>query len=642
MKTRTMWLMTSLATLALGAACGDKKSGNTPADTAVSETTVNETSVSETSVSETSVNETSVSETSVSETSVNETSVNETSVSETSVNETTVSETETTTTVSCDFNGLTSVFEQFGGDEGGSSYYGFAEGDGEYVRIAFFPPVDGSSPNSPLDGPGDYVIGGNADDLNWRTCTTCVLAARECDPITGDCAKWYYAVSGTIRVTELDYAATSIVGTLEDAKLQEVTIDWEGDLSSAPVNNGKGWCFDSYAFSTKPECVTSADCTEDPARTICDDYNACVECAENADCTADPSKTTCSYGSCVECTTSFECKTAAKPVCGDGTCVASTAECSGDDAYEENDGPTQASSITLATKVSAGICEGTSGDEIDYYLVNTTEVGRLTVAIAWTDDVSIGLRVVDSTGASAGGYGSQWSSTSDSWLYASAPAGRYYVVVSTYDTMSVGNGTAAVPYDFTVNSTPPECATDPDCKDAARPYCNVDAGLCDACKTDLECTVEAPRCVTDESGDRHVCGVSDFCTGDDARENGDDGPKGATPLRVGDSSADAKVCGDYSADSSDEADWYVLTIAAGVNATASLEWQADASDLDLYLLDATLKELDSSEFAVFPAPESIDLKALAAGTYYLVVQSFSGAPTDAVPYTLSVKAAATP
>jgi hypothetical protein len=201
--------------------------------------------------------------------------------------------------------------------------------------------------------------------------------------------------------------------------------------------------------------------------------------------------------------------------------------------------------------------------------------------------------------------------------------------VSSYE----GAPTAAVAYTLTASVFTPECTdSNTQCTTSERPVCDTENFACVQCLSSLDCNATNPVCKLDTDGKTPVCGVIDVCTGDDARENGDDGPKGATTIAVTDS-VSGKICGAAETPSEAEADFFTFTSAGNESFKITLAWADAAVDLDLYVLDSAGEEVDST---IDNTPEVLTLSNLAAGTYYIVVSSYEGAPTAATSYTLSV------
>ncbi len=174
-----------------------------------------------------------------------------------------------------------------------------------------------------------------------------------------------------------------------------------------------------------------------------------------------------------------------------------------------------------------------------------------------------------------------------------------------------------------------ECTSDANCSDPT-PFCDTGTFECVSCLGSLHCTADNPVC----DGGACIEGYS-ICDGDDANENSDDGPLGANPIALDGADATGKICGVDGEPSGDELDYYTFTLAAESHIEAILTWTGAQLDFDLYFLNDALEAVSSSG-ASSSNPEVMRALNLAAGTYYLVVNSYAGAPEVAVDYTLSL------
>ncbi|MBL8788556.1 MAG: PPC domain-containing protein [Deltaproteobacteria bacterium] len=468
----------------------------------------------------------------------------------------------------------------------------------EEVFIEFYDTGAGS----PLIGPGNYQIGATADDRNYGTCATCALVFTQDDKV-------FFATSGVIKVTELDQGALKVKATLENATFVEVTID-QTTYTSTPVANGDTWCFSSVAIDFAPECTKDEDCGGD--KPFCDtEAFACVGCRSSLDCTAE------------------------KPVCSQSEtgveCIAGITVCTGDDANEDHDdGPKGANALTLGTPVNAKICgeDGEpSANELDFYTFTLAAPTNVEIVLSWPGTEDLDIFLVDANLESVKTGGATLVNP-EKIRAVQLAAGTYYIAVSSYE----GAPTAAVAYTLTASVFTPECTdSNTQCTTAERPVCDTENFACVQCLSSLDCNATNPVCKAGNDG-APVCGVVDVCTGDDVRENGDDGPKGATTIAVTDS-VSGKICGAVETPSEGEADFFTFTSAGSENFKITLDWADTAVDLDLYILDSAGEEVDSS---FENQPEVVTLNNLAAGSYYILVQSYDGAPTAATSYTLSV------
>ena len=99
------------------------------------------------------------------------------------------------------------------------------------------------------------------------------------------------------------------------------------------------------------------------------------------------------------CTTSFDCATAAAPICDGGTCVAGPALCVNDDSADlgsGDDGPAAATPLG-ETPIVAAICNQPA-TEADFYRVTVTDRGFLHLSLAWSGGADLDLRVSDASG----------------------------------------------------------------------------------------------------------------------------------------------------------------------------------------------------------------------------------------------------
>jgi hypothetical protein len=165
-------------------------------------------------------------------------------------------------------------------------------------------------------------------------------------------------------------------------------------------------------------------------------------CTARSECstTAQPA---CVAGQCVECETSFDCTSAAKPRCDatTNTCVAGIDSCTNDDANEPaNDGPAGAVSIVgNAASLSGAICSSPRRIEADFYSFQVTSVGETwNFDLNWNGGRDLDLVVFDASGNDLGL--SYWENP-EHVRVTYLPVGTYYARVtdfSTATTMSVG------------------------------------------------------------------------------------------------------------------------------------------------------------------------------------------------------------
>lgn len=190
-----------------------------------------------------------------------------------------------------------------------------------------------------------------------------------------------------------------------------------------------------------------------------------------------------------------------------------------------------------------------------------------------------------------------------------------YLVVDYY-------ATGAPPYgDFTLELYERECETSGEC-DGAEPVCRD--GRCAGCASDFDCDSPLlPLCDVDTAA---CVGGYAACTGDDAaREQGDDGPAGATPLASG-----VPVTGAICDNPAAERDFFRFTVdTPGEHWRVELDWPSFV-DLDVIVFSAAGDEFGLS---YYEQPERIDLTYLPAGDYYVGIDFFgAGTTTTSVPY----------
>ncbi len=179
-----------------------------------------------------------------------------------------------------------------------------------------------------------------------------------------------------------------------------------------------------------------------------------------------------------DCSTSFDCTDAAKPVCGPArSCVAGPTDCTGDDAGEVDDGPAGATDITpnvgANTTTTAKVCSGAG--EADYFKVTVADGDNLTVTLTWADSASdLDLTANDSTGLGTGF--SFWKSPEVVTL-TNLPAGVHYLSVTKF---SSSPELAAVDYSLKVERSAGGCTTVADC--AAEYETQFFRGVCDSNK----------------------------------------------------------------------------------------------------------------------------------------------------------------
>jgi hypothetical protein len=173
-----------------------------------------------------------------------------------------------------------------------------------------------------------------------------------------------------------------------------------------------------------------------------------------------------------ECDTNFDCLVPANPVCGPSlVCEPPGDLCSTDDAFEPNDGPSNATPLDSGVQVSGLICN-TPAEERDYFSVTVADGDSLDVTLSYVDAALVDL---DVTVLSADGVlrGTSFWRNPEVVKLTFLPAGTYYLEVA-----HVGGATAlSHAYDLTATVTPTAgCVTTTDC--AAEYSTQVYRGKC--------------------------------------------------------------------------------------------------------------------------------------------------------------------
>ena len=457
-----------------------------------------------------------------------------------------------------------------------TNFFGVGSGDTQ-LQMEFFAGV--------LSGPGDYELGVEEGDDNYGTCLTCALLT------VGD--KTFFATSGTITVSDVDQVGEALVAELKDATFIEVEIPGaaEQDYTSVPVPNGETRCLASSELEVA--CLSDATCGE---TAICG----------------------------LEATSKLG-------------CVTSVDFCTGDDARENGDDlMSGANALTLGTAVSGATCGGMgtgAAFEKDWYTFTLAAETNLNFSLAWEDEtVDFDVYIVDGEFNTVGS-GATIDNPEVGQVLKLAP-GKYYALVLPYEHA----GLEAVDYTLTISSFVPECEENADCTNAAKPVCDEATLTCVVCVSDLDCAAATPVCVPGETEATNACGVVDACTGDDAKENGDDGINGAQAITLP-ATINQKICGAPDTDSAAESDWFKVTLAADTDVTFNLSWVGDF-DFDFGVLDADGNVV--ADAATIDNPEETVLSVtgdVVAGEYFIVVYSYEGPEAAATDYTLTVTSA---
>ncbi|MBL4634754.1 MAG: PPC domain-containing protein, partial [Kofleriaceae bacterium] len=183
-----------------------------------------------------------------------------------------------------------------------------------------------------------------------------------------------------------------------------------------------------------------------------------------------------------ECETSFDCSNPALPVCAaTRLCSVSSSDCTGDDASEENDGPTTATTLSSGTIVNANICN-VPNSESDFYKIDVSAGEGLDVLVSFdgANAADLDVQVFDAAGVSLGF--TLWSNPERVTL-SYLPAGSYFIEVQYF---SSGSVIAAHPYTIAATRIPGAgCQNNSDCDDefktqVFRGDCNPGTGACSA------------------------------------------------------------------------------------------------------------------------------------------------------------------
>jgi hypothetical protein len=169
-----------------------------------------------------------------------------------------------------------------------------------------------------------------------------------------------------------------------------------------------------------------------------------------------------------ECTTSFQCGTAAEPICSTaGECVATTANaCVGDDvadaAAASDDGPGGSTLLVSGVGVAANVCNSPTSEADWYRFVVASAGSSAQINLTWgAMPPDLDVYVYDSTGALLGlSFWVRPEVVDLSYL----AAGTYYVMINKFD--PAASTTAVEPYTITATVTPQTgCTMNAQCDD---------------------------------------------------------------------------------------------------------------------------------------------------------------------------------
>ncbi|MBL4632632.1 MAG: hypothetical protein JKY56_02095 [Kofleriaceae bacterium] len=259
----------------------------------------------------------------------------------------------------------------------------------------------------------------------------------------------------TTRVFSLDWS-----GVAEDPDIDIYLLDSMGVV----VNN---------SFLEKPESIIAQDLPAGTYFVLVNRYDPTgTEFAEAVGYTLTVS--------IPECSTNFDCTDAAASICSPGlACVAGPAECTGDDANEDNDGPAAATQLTSGVAMVGAICN-TPASEVDLYKIAVSNSQFLDVELAFdgANMADIDVRVLNAQGDVMGM--TFWSNPENVNL-SFLPAGDYLIEISYFSQTPI---VAAHAYTLTATtSTPLVGCTAETCDDQFRTQnyrgtCNTNTGAC--------------------------------------------------------------------------------------------------------------------------------------------------------------------
>jgi hypothetical protein len=186
----------------------------------------------------------------------------------------------------------------------------------------------------------------------------------------------------------------------------------------------------------------------------------------NSDAQCGGTTPACLDGRCVGCSSSFDCPTAAKPVCNGQThaCVAGSGGCTGDDPppiENGDDGPAGARPLvpdaTGHTQTVGHVCN-TPSTELDFFSFDVTQPGEdWEATLYWSTSADLQMSIYDATGRLMGL--SYWEEPEDIVL-TYLPVGTYYVAIAQNAQQSV---TQATPYTLRTTRVTDACLSASDC-----------------------------------------------------------------------------------------------------------------------------------------------------------------------------------
>jgi hypothetical protein len=405
----------------------------------------------------------------------------------------------------------------------------------------------------------------------------------------------YYSLDGTVTVAPCDPGtACTWLGSFYACAAGPMTVDPSG---VAPFACG-GPPIPLSVSNCSVVCKADADCASMSVTTVCDAASGlCVECLADVHCKNSPKGAFCNPQSdaCVACLADADCT-------GGQGCHPEKKQCftrclSNADCTDP---------ASPACDPASGICHACHADA-DCKDPLAPLCGESKSCVECTTD------------ASCQGKGSG---------PACDPQLKVCGCHADSDCAASPNGPTCTPGFQTVAVC--GCTTDADCQASTQgPRCNPQSRACASCASDFDCKDPAkPAC---EAG---TCAASSQCTGDDASEDKDDGPIGATDITPTSGNKNSvtghKICGLPAS----EADYFTFTAANGDSVTLTLSWDDPSRDLDLSVTDAQgfLLGLD-----FYRNPAVITLDYLPAGAYFLSVRRYDTTPDPvATPYAIDV------
>jgi hypothetical protein len=513
--------------------------------------------------------------------------------------------------------------------------------DGKYPLACGGANIDGECPTgaggsagAPSHNEGECCAPGDGTGCKDSTVEMCVCTQDSycCD------SQWDSFCVGEVEEFGCGFCSPACVSNAECTDPDKPSCDpavkhcVECSTNGDCVTAEKGNACDTKTH-TCVECSADADCASSASGKLCDTAaSQCVECKASADCAGSPGGKVCNAqaGKCVQCAADADCSNAkGTPLCGSGgKCVPNC--CAG----AEGTGCAADTTIEMCVCAADSYCCDSQWDSACASEVVSLGCGYCTAPCVDDADCS----------------GSPSAPACD-------PTAKHCVeCAGSSDCAGNKNGPVCEPKTHTCL----ECIEDGDCAQSAKgKVCNSSQNACVECKVSADCAGSpngkacdnlgkcvvctsdfdcadptAPACVEDADTGALSCGAFKQCAGDDASEDADDGPSGATELLPsGDTNTikDHKIC-DTPAE---ESDYYKFTAADGDNVELSVTWADTAADIDIFVTDAAGR-LAGLNF--YQTPATVKLTYLPKGTYFVKVSRYGGASatTATAPYDISI------